>query len=102
MKVQNYGSNQTLIEDAGIAVFYSYETPVVLLVPNTGNDQESRCFITDKKWSCTTSKHINKFLHGLGLDKNDETDVTYVPQDVLDDWRTHEFTKENYDRIRQD
>ena len=90
MKVQNYGSNQTLIEDAGIAVFYSYETPVVLISDPNPALYPRRCFITDKKWSTTTSKHINKFLRDQCIERG-VSNITSVPQDVLDDWRTHEF-----------
>jgi len=82
MNVKNYGSNQTLIEDSGCRILYSYETPVVLITNN-------RAYKTDEKWSCTTSKHMNKFLRNEGFDP--KADVTLVPQVTLNEWREHQF-----------
>jgi len=65
MKVKNYGSNQTIVEDNGCSVLYSYETPVALIVM-PGN----RAYKTDRKWSVTTSKHINQWLRKEGFDPN--------------------------------
>ena len=60
----------------GCSVLYSYETPVALIV-GSGN----RAYKTDRKWSVTTSKHINQWLRAEGFDPKE--DVTLVPQDVI-------------------
>ena len=83
MKVQNYGSNQTLIEDAGCQVLYSYETPVALIV----RGGKLRAYKTEQFHSVTTSKHINKFLR----EESGSKDATLVPQEVMNDWRECEF-----------
>ena len=87
MRVKNHGSNQTIVEDKGCSVLYSYETPVALIV---GSD--NRAYKTDRKWSVTTSKHINQWLRAEGFDPKCETEVTLVPQEVLGEWQTSEFT----------
>ena len=59
MKLVSLGSNQTEIEFGNdITVFFSYSTPVAAFIPGKGY------FRTDKKFSQTTSKHINKWLEG--------------------------------------
>ncbi|NDB61161.1 hypothetical protein EB001_22380 [bacterium] len=60
MKLVPHGSNQNvLIFDNGIKVLFSYQTPVAAFHPIKG------WLRTDKKFSNTTSKHINKWLAGL-------------------------------------
>ena len=86
MKVKNYGSNQTLVEDKGCSVLYSYETPVALIVGGS-----NRAYKTDRKWSVTTSKHINQWLRKEGFDPKSQDDVVLVPQDTLDNWKESEF-----------
>ena len=86
MKVKNYGSNQTIIEDKGCEVLYSYETPVALIT--TGN----RAYKTDHKWSVTTSKHINQWLRKEGFDPKNEEEVLPISQDTLNNWKESEFT----------
>ena len=57
MKVQPIGSNQTQVSLAdGTEVLFSYSTPVAALVPGKG------WMRTAKKWSTTTTKHINRWL----------------------------------------
>ena len=86
MKVKNYGSNQTIIEDKGCEVLYSYETPVALIT--AGN----RAYKTDYKWSVTTSKHINQWLRKYGFDPKNEEEVLPISQDTLNNWKESEFT----------
>jgi len=58
MKLQNLGSNKTSVElNHGIKVYFSYNTPVVA-------EFRGELYKTNKKWSVTTSKHINQFLDG--------------------------------------
>lgn len=70
MKLNPIGSNRTVLSlDNGTEVFFSYKTPVAAFVPGKGYVR------TDRKWSVTTSKHINAWLNGPA-----ET----VPQAYLD------------------
>lgn len=57
MKLRPIGSNLTelLFEHSSISIAFSYETPVA------GWDDQG-AFVTDKKFSQTTSKHIRKYL----------------------------------------
>ena len=77
MKVNSIGSNQTVItsslDRSTVEVLYSYETPVAVRGPTMN-------YKTERKWSVTTSKHINKFL------PQDQSRVEIVPQDDLDQW----------------
>ena len=84
MKVQNYGSNQTVIENNGCQVLYSYETPVAAIVRRG----ELRAYKTDQFHSVTTSKHINKFLR---TEVGSLEEIVLVPQEVLNEWREAEF-----------
>ena len=59
MKLNNLGANQTEIEMDGKTVLFSYKTPVAAWI---GNGTELGYFRTNKKWSVTTSRHINKWL----------------------------------------
>lgn len=56
------GSNMTEVEHGDLTVLYSYETPVAFLATQGG-------FVTEKKWSVTTSKHIAKFFDRHGYDR---------------------------------
>ena len=56
MKINPLRSNQTeLIFDDGAKVLFSYETPVDAYVPKRGYIK------TSKKWSQTTSRHVNSW-----------------------------------------
>ena len=70
MKVRNIGSNITEVEKGSRRVLFSYETPVAAQVDG--------CFYrTTKRWSVTTSRHINKWLDGIA--------ATPKPQSFFDD-----------------
>jgi hypothetical protein len=57
MKLRQIASNQTELSlPCGSVVFFSYETPVAAMLPS------GRYIRTEKKWSVTTSKHLNKWL----------------------------------------
>lgn len=61
MKLNPVGSNQTEIEKAnGVTVLYSYQTPVAAFVPGKG------ALCTSKKYSVTTSKHVNQAVARWG------------------------------------
>ena len=71
MKLTPIAANQTELSlNNGTQVFFSYETPVAAYCPVQGYIK------TAKKWSTTTSRHINKWLKGI-------TEVTEVPQEML-------------------
>jgi hypothetical protein len=55
MKLENLGSNKTVIYANDKTVFFSYNTPVAAIVDGIE-------YKTSKKWSVTTSKHINSFV----------------------------------------
>jgi hypothetical protein len=57
MKLRQVGSNMTELNINGVSVLFSYETPVA------GRDSDGS-FRTDKHYSPTTTKHINKYLGG--------------------------------------
>lgn len=56
------GANMTEVEHGDLTILYSYETPVAFLSPKGG-------YVTDKRWSVTTSKHIAKFFDRHGYDR---------------------------------
>lgn len=75
MKLNSIASNQTEIEKQnGIIVFYSYKTPVACLVPGKGG------LATNKKYSVTTSRHINQAMTRWNCSK------TLVEQSVIDQY----------------
>tara|TARA_Y100001970_G_scaffold181801_1_gene221248 strand:- start:20 stop:250 length:231 start_codon:yes stop_codon:yes gene_type:complete len=62
--------NEVTIND-GTQIFFSYRTPVAAYLPQKGYVR------TEKFWSVTTSRHINKWLKGVN-------NVTEIEQSVLD------------------
>ena len=76
MKIKPIGPNQTEIHGMGCEVLFSYETPVALCGP------DGTWYRTEKSWSSTTSKHINKWIPNGRNNPN----VVMLPQKVLDNW----------------
>jgi len=72
MKLNPIGANvNELTLDNGTTVLFSYKTPVAACLGDGSG------FIrTERKWSSTTSKHINRWLDGAKARE--------VPQSVLD------------------
>jgi hypothetical protein len=68
------GANMTEVEHGDLTVLYSYETPVAFLSPRGG-------YVTDKRWSVTTSKHIAKFFDRHGYDRKG---AFKVPQEDIE------------------
>ncbi len=62
MKLNNLGSNQTEVEIGTGTIFFSYNTPVAANI-------DGKFYRTDKHWSVTTSKHINRWLDGRTAEK---------------------------------
>ena len=59
-KLKQLASNMTLIETPRHNVLFSYATPVACYDKHTYD-----YYRTNKKWSVTTSRHINKWLDGV-------------------------------------
>ena len=59
LSVKPIASNMTLLETPKHIVLFSYATPVASFDKST-----YRFNRTSKKWSVTTSRHINKWLDG--------------------------------------
>jgi hypothetical protein len=57
MRLNPIGSNMTEICVNGAKVLFSYQTPVAC-------EFHGKLYKTEKKWSKTTSRHINKWLEG--------------------------------------
>ena len=73
MRIKPLASNMTeLLKIDGTVVLFSYETPVAALLPS------GRYVRTSKKWSQTTTRHINKWLVGV------TSPVEEVQQDFFD------------------
>jgi len=74
MKLKQLGANQTevqLSDHYETQIFFSYEQAVC--VRNVDG-----CFVTDKKYSQTTSGHINNWVSGLS------NIIKMVPQSEID------------------
>lgn len=75
MKLNPVGSNQTEIErENGVTVLYSYSTPVAAFVPGKGG------LVSSKKYSRTTSKHVNQAVARWGCSR------TEVDQGIIDQY----------------
>ena len=60
MKIKQIASNQTELSTNGMIVLFSYSTPVAAMLPS------GRYVKTSTKYSVTTTKHVNKWLQGVG------------------------------------
>lgn len=70
MIVRSLAANQTQIEIATSfgfdQVFVSYETPVAAMI-------DGELYRTDRKWSKTTTRHINKWLAGRNAENKPQS-----------------------------
>ena len=73
MKLRQIASNMTELYINGHEVLFSYQTPVAVFHAEDGYVR------TSKKWSSTTSRHINKWLANRYAGN-----VTEAPQDFFD------------------
>ena len=72
MKLTPIAANQNEVSiNDGTQIFFSYRTPVAAYLPEKGYVR------TERFWSKTTSRHINKWLQGVN-------NVSEVSQSVLD------------------
>jgi len=68
MKLKQLGANVAEVYMGGVVVLFSYETPVaVYLEGGIGGGW----YVTGKKWSRTTSKHVKLWLRHHGVDEGD-------------------------------
>jgi len=73
MKLQSLAANRTILSfDDGTEIFFSYETPVAGYLIGMGYVK------TDKWYSSTTTRHINKYFNDVPA-----TDVSTVDQSVI-------------------
>ena len=76
MKIKSIKANQTQVElKDGTLVLISYETPVAAFVVGKG------ILRTNKKWSVTTTRHINQWIND---NYSSYVTVTEVEQSELD------------------
>ena len=54
-------ANMTELEIDGMRILFSYKTPVAVM------HTDGYTYRTDKKWSATTSRHINQWISSNGL-----------------------------------
>ncbi len=60
MNLKPIASNMTEVNINGATILFSYQTPVACYL-----DKFQGWYRTEKKWSVTTSRHINKWLDGV-------------------------------------
>lgn len=65
MKVKAIGSNRTEVHTNRGIVLVSYETPVAALY-------DGEFYRTAKRWSVTTTRHINAWLDGREAQERDQ------------------------------
>ena len=68
MKFKNIGNNQNELTINDTRILVSYDTPVAAFI-------DGEYYRTEKKWSPTTSKHINSWVCGETIER---------PQDFFD------------------
>ena len=59
MKLNPIARNMTEVRFGDNTMLFSYKTPVAVCIRGEG------WYRTEKKWSVTTSRHINKWLAGI-------------------------------------
>jgi hypothetical protein len=74
MKLTPIKANMTEVElTPGLTVLFSYQTPVAY-------HNYLGYFVTEKKWSKTTTRHINQWLQSMP----ENEDYGLVPQETID------------------
>lgn len=77
MKLTSLGANITEIETGTNTILFSYKTPVAF------KDINGNVFVTEKRWSVTTSKHIGKWLAQWNLKRKDVGEVSQEKLDAM-------------------
>lgn len=65
INIRDLGNNKTELSTSKMVVLFSYNTPVACEI-------EGKYYRTSKKWSVTTSKHINQWLEGVKAELRDQ------------------------------
>ena len=79
MKILSNKNNQLVVSKGQHAILYSYETPVALV------DESGQFPVkTEKKWSATTSRHINQFFREHAI-PNVLDEVSLASQEELEE-----------------
>jgi len=78
MKLKPIASNMTEVEVGNKVILFSYQTPVAYHDLGVGYAK------TNKHWSATTSRHINKWLKLNGYSAERGDGLREVDQEVLD------------------
>lgn len=78
MRISPIASNMTEIEIGNKTILFSYKTPVAFHEAGVGYAK------TNKHWSVTTSRHINKWLKLNGYSKERGDGLREVGQSELD------------------
>ena len=68
MKVRSIGSNVTEVETDKATILVSYSTPVAACLKDG-----SGFYRTSKRFSVTTSRHINQWLHGANATEREQS-----------------------------
>ena len=76
--ITKLGANETQVNNNGYLILYSYNTPVAVRQIASGKEWR-----TNKKWSVTTSKHLNKWC---------SPDAKLVEQSVIDSIVTNGYS----------
>ena len=77
MQLTPIASNMTEIETDDARILFSYRTPVAAYVFGVGYVK------TDKWWSVTTSRHINKWIDGVPAKEVAQTYLDNLVQEVI-------------------
>jgi len=75
MSIEKIGSNMYLHLRKNVTVLYSYNTPVAAYVRSIGYVR------TSQYYSKTTSKHINKWLHGQDYEVVSQEHIDFLAKD---------------------
>ena len=77
MQLTPIASNMTEVETSEARILFSYRTPVAAYVFGDG-------FVrTEKWWSVTTSRHINKWIDGVPAKEVSQTYLDNLVQGVI-------------------
>jgi len=77
MKLTPIKANMTEVEVNGKTVLFSYETPVAI-IEGTNPDGSIAYYKTSKKWSATTTRHINQWFKRYPDYTIKEVDQSYL------------------------
>lgn len=77
MQLNPLGPNMTEVSFGRFRVLFSYKTPVAAYVNGRGYVR------TSKRWSNTTSRHINKWLDGAEADSVEQKFLDNLTQERI-------------------